>query len=145
MAKSKKGDVVKVHYTGKLSDGTVFDSSKDREPLSFNLGKNEVIAGFENAILGMEEGQSKSITIASDEAYGDYKKNLVLPVSRDKIPSDIKPEVGMQLESVQPDGKRIPVTIIKVDDENVTLDANHPLAGQDLHFDIELVEIQKVA
>ncbi len=145
MAKSKKGDVVKVHYTGKLSDGTIFDSSKDRDPLSFNLGKNEVITGFENAVMGMEEGESKAITIPSDEAYGDYKKNLVIPVGRDKIPSDINPEVGMQLESVQPDGKRIPVTVTEVEDDQVTLDANHPLAGQDLHFDIELVEIQKVA
>lgn len=141
MSEAKKGDKVKVHYTGKLTDGTVFDSSENRDPLEFTLGEGRMIPGFEEAVYGMKVGDKKSADIASAEAYGDKRDDMMIEVPNDKLPEDIKPEVGMQLSMQQPDGQPVPVQIAEVHDNHIVLDANHPLAGKDLVFDIELVEI----
>jgi FKBP-type peptidyl-prolyl cis-trans isomerase 2 len=142
-AVAKTGDTVQVNYTGKLADGTVFDSSIGREPLEFTLGKGEMIPAFEKAVLGMKVGDKKTVTIPSDEAYGPHLDNMVVEVLREKLPSNIEPKVGQMWEATQPDGGKIQFIITKVtDNTTVTLDANHPLAGKDLTFDIELVKIQ---
>lgn len=143
MSKVKEGDTVKVHYTGKLGDGSVFDTSRERnEPLEFTLGQGQLIPGFEKAVEGMNVGDSTTVDIPSGEAYGERRDDLELEVSRNELPDNIEPEVGMQLQmQQQQNGKAIPVQITEVSDEKVTLDANHPLAGKDLTFDIELVEI----
>ena len=143
MATIKKGDTVKVHYTGTIADGTVFDTSKEREPLEFTLGEGKLIPGFEKAVEGMGVGDSSSVTIPSDEAYGEKKDDMVIDVERSQIPPDIKPEVGQQLQIQQKDGGAIPVVITDVTEQTVKLDANHPLAGQDLTFEIEVVEVVK--
>ena len=143
MAQAKQGDTVKVHYTGKLEDGTVFDTSADREPIEFTLGDGQIIPGFENAVLGMEVGEKKTATVPSDEAYGPHREDMMLRVSRDQFPPDLKPEVGQQLQMTQSNGQTLIVQVVEVDEESVLLDANHPLAGKDLVFDIELVEIVK--
>lgn len=143
MSKVKEGDTVKVHYTGKLKDGSVFDSSEDREPLEFTLGQGQLIPGFEKAVIGMEVGESTTVDIPSEEAYGERRDDLELEVSKSDLPDNIEPEEGMQLQmQQQEDGRAIPVQITAVEDEYVTLDANHPLAGKDLTFNIELVELQ---
>ncbi len=141
MAKAKNGDTVKVHYTGKLDDGTEFDTSAGREPLEFTLGSRQVIEGFEKGVIGMEVNETKTFTIPSEEAYGPYHKELALEVPVDQFPPTIKPEVGQQLQLTQPNGQPINVTVTEVTESMVTLDANHPLAGKDLTFDIQLVEI----
>lgn len=141
MSKAESDSTVKVHYTGKLSDGEVFDSSVDREPLEFSLGQKQVIPGFENAVLGMEQGEKKTITIPSGEAYGPHRSDLVVDVQKNQVPPDITPEPGLQLQLRQQDGTIINVTVTGVTDTSVTLDANHPLAGKDLTFEIELVDI----
>lgn len=141
MSKAKKGDTVKVHYTGKLNDGSVFDSSENREPLEFQLGSGQLIPGFEKAVNGMTVGDSTTVTIPANEAYGDVNEELILSVEKDRLPADIQPEVGMQLQVQQPDGQPVPVVISDVTDSVVKLDANHPLAGKDLTFFIEVVEI----
>jgi peptidylprolyl isomerase len=141
MTTAKQGDTVQVHYTGKLEDGTVFDSSANREPLQFTIGAGQIITGFEHAVVGMTPGESKSATIVADQAYGQHREDMVLQVERDQFPSHISPEVGQRLQISQPNGQPIVVTITDVSQVNVTLDANHPLAGQDLTFDIELVAI----
>ncbi|SMO78417.1 FKBP-type peptidyl-prolyl cis-trans isomerase [Fodinibius sediminis] len=143
MPKVKDGDTVKVHYTGKLTeDGTVFDSSRDREPLEFTLGEGQLIPGFEEAVIGMEEGDDTTIDITSEDAYGERREDLELEVSKSDLPDNIDPEEGMQLQMQQENGQAIPVQITAVEDDYVKLDANHPLAGKDLTFDIELVELQ---
>lgn len=141
MTKTKQGDTVKVHFTGKLENGKIFDTSLDKEPLEFTIGKGQIIKGFEEAIIGMGPGESKTANIPKEKAYGSVQDHLMVEVPRDKIPEQIEPKVGEQLEVQQTDGRRMPVTIAFVSDDNVTLDANHPLAGQDLIFDIELLEI----
>lgn len=141
MQKAKNGDTVRVHYTGKLEDGTVFDNSAAREALQFTLGERSLIPGFEQAVVGMSVGESKEATIASDEAYGPHRKDLVYEVERSALPSDLEPAVGQRLEYRQKDGTPTPLTVIDVSDARVTLDANHPLAGKDLTFDLKLVEI----
>lgn len=141
MDSAQTGNVVKVHYTGKLEDGTVFDSSRDREPLEFTLGSGQVISGFEQAVAGMKVGETRSAHISSDDAYGPRRDDLVLEIEREQIPEDIEVEVGTQLQLQQQNGQAVPVTVADVGGENVTLDANHPLAGQDLYFDLELVEV----
>ncbi|MEQ9669513.1 FKBP-type peptidyl-prolyl cis-trans isomerase [Coleofasciculus sp. G2-EDA-02] len=141
MAQAKVGDTVKIHYTGKLKDGTVFDSSLNREPIEFTIDAGQVIPGFEQAVLGMTPGDSKTEMIPTDKAYGPHRSEMVLEVTRDKMPPDLNPEIGQQLQIQQPNGRVIPVVITDVTDSNVRLDANHPLAGQDLTFDIQLVEI----
>ena len=143
MKKKKMGDQVTVHYTGKLKeDGTIFDSSKqdDREPLSFKIGSGQLISGFENAVVGMEPGDVKEELIPYEGAYGESQEELVLTLEREKIPEHIEPEVGLRLEVNKPEGK-VPVVVTEVTDEAVTIDANHPRAGKDLVFEIELVEI----
>ncbi|GIV96561.1 MAG: peptidyl-prolyl cis-trans isomerase [Herpetosiphonaceae bacterium] len=141
MAQAQLGDTVKVHYTGKLTDNTVFDSSKDGEPLTFTLGSGQVIPGFEKAVVGMQPGETKTTTIPMEQAYGPHRPELMLTVDRGDLPADLEPEVGQQLQVVQPDGTAFIVTITDVSDSEVTLDANHPLAGEDLIFDLKLVEI----
>jgi len=141
MAAAKSGDTVKVHYTGKLTDGTVFDSSMDRAPLEFTLGEGDTIEGFERIITGMSPGDKKSGEIAAEDAYGSHDPDMVMKVDRDQFPDDLVPEVGQRLEMTQDEGEPIDVTVVEVTDELVTLDANHPLAGQALVFEIELVEV----
>jgi len=138
---AKTGDIVKVHYTGRLQDGTVFDTSTGSEPLEFTLGQGQIIPGFEQAIIGMQVGESKTVTIPVDQAYGPYYDDMVLEVERDELPEDLEPEVGMQLQMNQGDGGIMIVTITEVSETTIKIDANHPLTGQDLTFDIELVEI----
>ena len=141
MAQAKPGDTVKVHYTGKLEDGTVFDTSTDRDPLQFTIGERKIIPGFEQAVVGMNPGESKTIKVPMDEAYGPHREEMVMVVDRNQLPVDLIPEVGQQLQSRQPDGQTMVVTVIGVSESSVTVDANHPLAGKDLTFDIQLVEI----
>jgi FKBP-type peptidyl-prolyl cis-trans isomerase 2 len=140
LSKVKEGDTVKVHYTGSLKNGEVFDSSKDKEPLEFTLGEGQLIPGFEKAVIGMAIGDSASIDIPSEEAYGEEREDLIINVPKDQLPDDVKPQVGMQLQVNQGNGQPIPVRIKEVGEEELTLDANHPLAGKDLSFEIELVE-----
>lgn len=130
-----------MHYTGKLKDGTIFDSSADREPLQFTLGDGNMIKGFDSAVDGMSVGDDKVVTIPSAEAYGDKRDDMMLDVPLDQVPADIKPEVGMDLSIQNQMGQPTPVKVVHVDDQKITLDANHPLAGQDLIFDIKLVEL----
>ncbi len=141
MPQVQEGNTVKVHYTGKFVDGTQFDTSTERGPLEFTMGEGQVIPGFEQAISGMSPGETKTVTIAPDEAYGPHREEMVLEIERDQFPPNLDPEVGQQLELHQPNGSVIGVRVTDVSDDNVTLDANHPLAGQELVFDIELVEI----
>ena len=141
MTPAKHGDTVRVHYTGKLSDGTVFDSSVDQEPLEFTLGEQQVIPGFEEAVMGMDPGQTKITKVKADRAYGPYRDEMTLVVERSQLPQDMQPEVGQQLEMRNPDGSTLVVTVKEVTGSSVTLDANHPLAGKDLRFDINLVDI----
>lgn len=141
MTQAQQGDTVKVHYTGKLDDGTVFDSSTSGDPLEFTIGSGSIIPGFEKAVVGMTPGDSKTEVIPVDDAYGPHREEMVLVVERAQMPADLEPEIGQQLQIQQPSGEAIPVVITDVSDSEVTLDANHPLAGEDLTFDIELVEI----
>jgi peptidylprolyl isomerase len=141
MAQAKEGDTVKIHYAGRLQDGSVFDSSSGREPLKFTIGKGQVIPGFEEAVAGMQTGENKTVEIPCDKAYGDRNPSMVMVVDRKHVPTDIDPEVGQRLQMGSPSGELVTAKIIEVNDENVTLDANPPLAGEDLTFDIELVEI----
>lgn len=141
MAQAKTNDTVRVHYTGRLEDGTVFDSSREREPLEFTIGEGQVIPGFENGVIGMNPGETKTLEISAESAYGPYRDDMLLDVSRDQFPDTIQPTVGQRLQLRQPDGQTMLVTVSEVRDEDVTLDANHPLAGKDLIFDVELVEI----
>lgn len=143
LSKVKDGDTVKVHYTGTLTeDGTVFDSSREREPLEFTLGEGKLIPGFEQAVIGMEVGDDTTVEIESEDAYGQRREDLELEVAKSDLPDNIDPQVGMQLQMQQQEnGQAIPVQITAVEDDYVKLDANHPLAGKDLTFDIELVEV----
>jgi peptidylprolyl isomerase len=141
MSQAKEGDAVKVHYTGKLQDGTVFDSSREREPLQVTIGEKTLIPGFEKSLVGMEEGQSKTVTLEPSEAYGEKRTDLVVDVNKSNFPEHITPKVGERLQVKQPDGSLVNVTITNIADDMVTLDANHPLAGETLVFDIELVKI----
>ena len=141
-AQAKDGDTVQVHYTLKLEDGTVFDTSIGGDPLQFTIGDGQLIPGFEQAVVGMSPGESKTVEIPADEAYGPYLEEMVLVVDRDQLPDDLQPEVGQQLQLQQEDGQIVILTVIDISESSVTLDANLPLAGKDLTFDIELVEIE---
>ena len=141
MSVAKSGDSVKVHYTGTLEDGTQFDSSVGVEPLEFTLGSGQVIAGFDEAIAGMEPGEKKNVTVPADKAYGQRNEEMVITTPRDQIPADITPEVGQRLQLAGPNNQPIVVEVTEVTDEHIQLDANPPLAGKDLTFDLELVEI----
>lgn len=142
MSQVKENDTVRVHYTGKLSNGQVFDSSADREPLEATLGQGMLIPGFEKAIIDMKVNDKKTVTIPKEEAYGDVQKELFHKVDKTQLPQDIKPEVGMGLMSRSEDGREHQFRIAEVNEDHIIVDGNHPLAGQDLTFDLELVEIK---
>jgi FKBP-type peptidyl-prolyl cis-trans isomerase 2 len=141
MQQVKSGDTVKVHYHGRLTDGTTFDSSEGRDPLEFQVGSGQVIKGFDDGVSGMEVGEKKTIQIPVEDAYGEKNEDMVVQFPRANFPPDLNPEVGMQLTMTNNEGHAIPVVIIDVKEDMVILDANHPLAGQDLIFDLELVSI----
>lgn len=142
MKQAKNGKTVKVHYTGKFEDGTVFDTSVSREPLEFTIGEGQIIPDFEQAVIGMNPGEAKTVRIESDNAYGPHKDEMVMVVNRDQFPEDFEPEIGQQFKVRNADGKIIVVTVTDFIEKTVTLDANHPLAGKDLTFDIELVAVE---
>jgi len=141
MAQAKQGDTVKVHYTGRLNDGEEFDSSRGGDPLEFTIGEEQLIPGFERAVIGMEPGDNKSIVVEAGEGYGPRLDELEQTIPRDHVPDDISLEVGMQLQAQTEDQQALILTVTSLSDDTVTVDANHPLAGKDLNFDIELVEI----
>ncbi len=143
MAEVKTGDTVRVHYEGSLEDGRKFDSSLDREPIELTVGSGQVISGFENAVVGMEEGDSRTVTVPPEEGYGPHDPNLLHKVDREQVPDEIDLQVGAQLQATDRQGQVIALTVADFDDSTVTLDANHPLAGQDLTFDVKVVEIVK--
>lgn len=141
MTQAKSGDTVRIHYTGTLEDGTQFDSSSGRDPLEFALGGGQVIPGFDSAVDGMTVGDSKTVTIQPDDAYGQRHEQLIQQVPKSALPEDMTPEVGMALQSQSPDGQTMNLVVVGVEEDSITLDANHPLSGQALTFAIELVEI----
>ena len=141
MSNAQTGDKVRIHYTGKLDDGTQFDSSRGRDPLEFKLGDGAIIPGFEKAVNGMAVGDSKSVSIPPEDAYGQRHEQLVQEVPKSALPEEIEPAVGMQLQSQAPDGQVMQLVVTEVSDDAITVDGNHPLAGKNLNFDIELVEI----
>lgn len=145
MSQAKSGDTVRIHYTGTLSDGTRFDTSEGREPLEFALGEGQVIPGFDKAVEGMAVGDSKSVSIPPAEAYGDKHEQLVQDVPKSALPDNVDPEVGLRLQSQAPDGQVINLVVTAVADDSITVDGNHPLAGQTLEFEIDLVEIVSAA
>ena len=138
---AKAGDTVQVHYKGTLADNSVFDSSEGRDPLEFTIGSEQVIPGFETAVNGMKKGDKKTVTIQSSDAYGEHRAELVVNLEREKLPEDLEPEVGRQLQLSGPEGQTAIMTIVDFNEATITLDANHPLAGKDLTFEIELVGI----
>lgn len=135
------GNTVRVHYTGTFSDGEVFDSSREREPLEFVVGEEALISGFEAALKGHEKGDRFSVTIPADEAYGEHLEELLMEVPRGEVPENIQPEVGMMLQIATDDGD-MEVQIVEINDDVLILDANHPLAGEDLTFDIEVIDVK---
>jgi FKBP-type peptidyl-prolyl cis-trans isomerase SlpA len=143
MSLVKENDTVKVHYTGKLADGQVFDSSEGKEPIEFTLGQGQLIPGFEKGLIDMKLNEKKTINIPKDEAYGDSREDLVQEVQKSELPEEIKPEVGMGLVSKSQDGREMNLVIAEVKEESIVVDGNHPLAGKDLIFDLEVVEIKE--
>lgn len=141
MQQVKSGDKVRVHYHGKLRSGETFDSSEGREPLEFTVGSGQVIKGFDNGVTGMQVGDKKTVEIPVDDAYGQKSEEMIVEFPRNQFPPDLDPQIGMQLMMNNGSGQSFPVSVTEVKEESVILDANHPLAGQDLIFDIELVEI----
>jgi len=145
MTKPEKGDIVRIHYTGRLTDGTEFDTSAGREPLQFEVGAGQIIAGLDREVSDMDEGEKHTVTIPAAEAYGEHRPEQVQELPRDAIPAEIDPAPGMQLQATTQAGQPVPIVVVDVDEETVTIDANHPLAGRDLVFDVELLEIVKAA
>jgi len=141
MAQVKQGNTVQVNYTGKLKDGTVFDTSYGRCPMQFTLGQGKLIAGFEQAVIGMSAGEKKTVVIPSDQAYGQPRQANIIKMDRKTLPADMDPKVGQRLEITQENDQKVLTTITGISDTNLTLDANHPLSGKDLTFEIELVSI----
>jgi len=141
MTQAKNGDTVNVHYTGKLDDGTTFDTSVGGDPLQLKIGEGGIIPAFEQAIIGMSLDESKTIYIPADEAYGPRREEMVMAVDKDQLPEDFEPAVGQQLQISQPDGHTFMVTIAAIAESTITLDAHHPLAGENLTFDIQLTEV----
>lgn len=137
----KNGNTVKVHYTGRFEDGIIFDSSVGGDPLEFTLGGHEVIQGFEEAALGMNIGDKKTVSIKPEDAYGPYNESLVVEMPKEYIPEDVSPELGMRLIIVDNNGEELPVVVSEIHEDAIRLDANHPLAGKTLVFDIELIEV----
>jgi peptidylprolyl isomerase len=143
MQQAKEGNVVKVHYSGRLTDGTLFDSSEGREPLEFTVGAGQMIKGFDAGVLGMSIGEKKTLQIAAEDAYGARDEEAIIEFPAENIPADMKLEPGMQLTLRNQNGQPVPVIVMEVKEEVVIMDANHMLAGQDLIFDVELVEISE--
>ena len=141
MTQAQSGDMVKVHYTGRFTDGTIFDTSMQGDPLEFTLGGGQILPGVEQAVLGMTAGESKTVTIPAAHAYGPHQPERVLEIERHHLPQDLQPEVGQHLHMQRQDGGTLEVVVTALTEEHITLDANHPLAGQDLIFDLQLVEI----
>lgn len=141
MTEVKTGDTVRIHYTGRLDDGTVFDSSREREPLEFTVGSGQIIPGLDDALSGMAVGEEKTVQIPCAQAYGEHDPNGRQEIPRDQIPENIPLDLGTSLQMQLPDGRAMPVTVAEVNETMVTLDANHPLAGKDLTFDVEMIEI----
>lgn len=138
----KKGDKIKVEYTGTLDDGTVFDSSeKHGKPLEFEVGSGQIIKGFDEAVIGMEKGQEKEIKLTPDQAYGQPNPDLVKKVPKDKLPKEPEPKAGMMMVVGTPDGKQLPAKIVEIGENEISLDLNHPLAGKNLNFKIKVVDI----
>lgn len=142
MEQAKNGDKVKIHYHGKLNDGSTFDSSAGREPLAFEIGSGMVIPGFDDGVTGMTVGEKKTINIPAAQAYGEVSEEMIMEFPLNQFPADMVPEIGMQLTMSNNQGQNFPVVILELKDESVLLDANHPLAGKELIFDLELVEIE---
>lgn len=141
MAQAKSGDAVKVHYTGRLNDGRIFDTSVNEDALQLTIGENRLIPDFEGAIIGMNPGESKTIEVPADRAFGPYREEIVRTIDRSQFPTDLEPKVGQRLNATRTDGQTVTVTVTDVTESSVTLDANHPLAGEDLTFDVELIDI----
>jgi len=141
MVQAKQGNVVKVHYTGKLEDGSIFDTSANRGPLEFKLGESKLIAGFQRAIVGMNQGETKTVKVPAEQAYGPHREERVLTVDLSQLPERKKPSVGQQIKLPAKEGPEIAVTVTEVSASRVTLDANHPLAGKDLIFEIRLLAV----
>lgn len=141
MSEAKQGDTVRVHYTGKLKDGTVFDTTTNRHPMQFTIGDGQIIPGFEQAVVGMRPGQSKTVQVPTDKAYGPHREDMVVTVDHDRFPESLEPEVGQTLEITGSDGLKAVATVADVSKETVMLDINHPLAGEELVFDIQLIEV----
>jgi peptidylprolyl isomerase len=141
MSQAKSGDSVKIHYTGTLDDGTQFDSSAGRDPLEFELGSGQVIPGFDKAVDGMSVGDRKSVNIPAEDAYGVHHQQMVQDVPRDALPAEMEPAKGMSLQAEGPDGQAFNLVITAIQEETITVDGNHPLAGKALNFDLELVSI----
>ena len=142
MSQVKQNDTVRVHYTGKLADGQVFDSSLEREPLEFTMGQGQLIPGFEKGLLEMKVNEKKTINIPSEEAYGEPRQELIQEVDKNQLPEEIKPEVGMGLVSKSPEGHEMNLVVAEVKENSIVVDGNHPLAGKDLTFDLEVIEIK---
>ena len=142
MSQVKENNTVKVNYTGKLSDGQVFDSSEGKEPIEFTLGQGRLIPGFEKGLIDMELNEKKTITIPKEEAYGEVNKDLIQEVKKSELPQEMSPEVGMGLVSKSPDGQEMNLLVIEVKEETIVIDGNHPLAGKELIFDLEVLEIK---
>ena len=140
MTEAKRGDNVKVHYTGKLADGTVFDSSDGGDPLEFAIGSGQVIQGFDEGVVGIKVGESKVLDIPVAKAYGERQDEMVIQAPIEQVPPDLKPELGMRLEMGGANGEVLRVVVVEIADTHITLDANPPLAGEDLTFEIELVD-----
>jgi peptidylprolyl isomerase len=138
---AKPGDTVSVHYTGKLSDGSVFDTSRDQEPFEFVVGQGHVIPGFDDAVTGMSPGETKTVNVTPEDAYGPHQSHLVVSFPRDAVPDDVSVQLGQRLQLKTTSGETLPATVVELSDTTITLDANHPLAGQELTFDIELVKL----
>lgn len=141
MAQAKSGDTVTVHYTGKLDDGSVFDSSRGGDAFELTLGEGLVIPGFENAVIGMNPGETRTVKIPSDDAYGPRRTEFLIEIAREQLDAGMNPQIGERLRSVRPDGSDFVVVVTSVSEASITVDANHPLAGKDLTFEITLVDI----
>jgi FKBP-type peptidyl-prolyl cis-trans isomerase 2 len=143
MIQVKENNTVKVNYTGKLADGQVFDSSEGKEPIEFTLGQGQLIPGFEKGLIDMKLNEKKTITIAKEEAYGEVNNDLIQEVKKTELPQDMAPEVGMGLVSKSPDGQEMNLMVVEVREESIVIDGNHPLAGKELVFDLEVIEIKE--
>lgn len=141
MSQAKSGDTVRVHYSGRLQDGQEFDSSEGREPLEFTIGTGQIVPGVEEAVVGMNLGDERTVTVAADDAYGQRRDDMVQQIERSMLPEGMEPQIGMRLAAEGPGGSSLMLTVVDLDETSITVDANHPLAGHDLTFDLKLVEI----